>query len=59
MPRDSKRVAPTFTDAQLDELIALALEDVERAKLAWRQDVPNAFRELLDAEAEPERPNAR
>lgn len=53
--RDPQRRLAEFTDDQLDDLAAVTPEDLERAKLAWRQDAAGTgYERLLDAEPETE-----
>ena len=49
MPRKPLGKAQTFTKAELAKLAEVSAEDIERAKLAWRQDASAKGRDLLDA----------
>ena len=39
-----------LTEEQLDVLAEITPADIERAKIFWRQHVPEEFQDLLDAE---------
>lgn len=52
MPSDPERIAQPFTDAELDALASVTPQDIERATLAWAQDAPPQYRDLLNAEPE-------
>lgn len=41
---------PPLTDAELDELSQITEEDIEEAKKLWKQNVPDDFVDLLDAQ---------
>jgi len=44
-----------WSDEDMDALATITPEDVERAKVAWRQHSPRQFRDLLDAVPDDER----
>ncbi len=44
---------PIRTDADLDRLSVITPMDIEEAKLAWRRNVPEKYKNLLDAEVMP------
>jgi hypothetical protein len=53
--RDPQRRLAEFTDEQLADLAAVTPDDLERAKLAWRQDTAGTgYERLLDAEPAPD-----
>lgn len=39
-----------LTDADLDRLSVVTPADIEKAKIAWRKNVPKKYKNLLDAE---------
>ncbi len=43
-----------WSEEELDELSIITPEDIAAAEAQWRKDVPAAFRNLLDAQPEPE-----
>jgi hypothetical protein len=45
-----------LTDEQLDQLAEVMPADIERAKVFWRANAPEEFKDLLDAETIDEEP---
>lgn len=43
-----------LTAKQLDELSVITPEDIERSKVAFEEDAPAEFRELLNSEPDEE-----
>lgn len=39
-----------WNDGDLDRIVEVTPEDVEEAKVAFREDAPTRFQDLLDAE---------
>lgn len=55
MAAKKKRVARgKLTAKQLNDLSAISAEDVERAKLAFEEDAPAEWKNLLSAEPDDE-----
>lgn len=51
IPRGS---ALDWSEDDLDRFSEITQDDIEAARIAWRRDAPPAYRELFDAEPEPE-----
>lgn len=51
---DKRRKAKHSTEAELDKLAEITPEDIEYAQQQWRRTASPEFRNLLDAEPEPE-----
>lgn len=53
--RQHDEIPQELTDEELDALAAISPEDIERARLAWREDTKGTgFESLLDAAPSPD-----
>ena len=49
-----RRAAKHSNEAELDKLAEITPEDIEYAHQQWRRSASAEFRELLDADSQPE-----
>lgn len=54
----NKKIVPLgkplqLTDADLDRLAEVTPADIEQSKAAWRRNVPDKYKNLLDATVKP------